>query len=732
MSELDNMTTNPADIATEETSKQSSDATSVADALKDIIDLAEQTKAAGSTSVFNRYRNQAEIAREIANVLFSKKYNSGGAGKRSRSLPQGFFATDFDKSQVGLLTECYGLQIIYSLSRMGLDVSPYNKQIDYVLNDIFEHIRLTDETVAGIEAMADHIDSSAGLLEYDMTPFINGDDDDGASSLLNSCVEAASNVLKGLNEIRWVIGHQSDDLNAPLSFTFNGTEVSDEDMIGILESAIRYTLNWICDACIPLRNELTYKVDNKKAKNPSVRYKGWNFFKYDAAHSSSAGEAEEYEQSLYMTFSVCSAYMSLFNILDEKIRADVDNNKVNENSSSAEYKRSCEYYKRIRAEFKRLQSQCISAGRYEEMCGSGLFNRGQAVDITTSFIGQNYTSVTYQDIENSTTNDAVINTVFHILILIYSGVDIDYDMFGKANDFYDEMQYALQNILRCYKSLVKKDKTYIVDQYVLSFKEKMPAELTAMSKTLRRQRIQVASTLPLLIRAYNAVSQFLIKYPQKQNVEYLTMILQNRADADNDSKEWAWDHDGYNITSEDSYVKALKDFYSYYETYEASFIDSKANIDKALSELRHDREDLDAKLSDKTAELKEVLEDLESKKKILAETDKKIEELSNDPLLAAFEANVKRTVAAEFNKCLLDCIGSLLGKNAPSADNANPLYKSLKCLVYKMFFSSTGLFREYDITDDKVVMAIESHIKQRLSTDLTKEALGEVISFTKK
>ena len=122
MSELDNMTTNPADIATEETSKQSSDATSVADALKDIIDLAEQTKAAGSTSVFNRYRNQAEIAREIANVLFSKKYNSGGSGKRSRSLPQGFFATDFDKSQVGLLTECYGLQIIYSLSRMGLDV----------------------------------------------------------------------------------------------------------------------------------------------------------------------------------------------------------------------------------------------------------------------------------------------------------------------------------------------------------------------------------------------------------------------------------------------------------------------------------------------------------------------------------------------------------------------------------------------------------------------------------
>ena len=89
-------------------------------------------------------------------------------------------------------------------------------------------------------------------------------------------------------------------------------------------------------------------------------------------------------------------------------------------------------------------------------------------------------------------------------------------------------------------------------------------------------------------------------------------------------------------------------------------------------------------------------------------------------------------MAAEFNKCLLDCIGSLLGKNAPSADNANPLYKSLKCLVYKMFFSSTGLFREYDITDDKVVMAIESHIKQRLSTDLTKEALGEVISFTKK
>lgn len=732
MSELDNMTTTPADITSEETSQPLSDAETVADALKDIIDLAEQSKAAGSTSVFNRYRNQAEIAREIANVLFSKKYNSGGSGKRSRSLPQGFFATDFDKSQVGLLTECYGLQIIYSLSRMGLDVSPYNKQIDYVLNDIFGHIKLTSETVAKIDAMTDRIDPSAELLEYDMTPFINGDDEEGASSLLNSCVEAASNVLKGLNEIRWVIGHQYDDLAAPLSFTFDGAEVSGDEMIGILESAIRYTLNWICDACIPLKNELTYKVDNKKAKNPGVNYKGWNFFKYNAAHSSGAGDAEDYEQSLYMTFSVCSAYMSLFAVLDEKIRADVDNGKINENSSSAEYKRSCEYYKRIQNEFKKFKSQCMSAGRYEEMCGSGLFNRGQAVDITTSFIGQNYTSVTYQDIENSTTNDALINTVFHILILIYSGVDIDYDLFGKANDFYDEMQYALQNILRCYKALAKKDKTYIVDQYVLSFKEKMPSALTAMSKILRRQRIQVASALPLLIRAYNAVSQFLIKYPQKQNVEYLTMILQNRADADNNTKEWAWDHDGYNITSEDSYIKALYDFYSYYETYEASFIDSKANIDKALAELRHDREDLDARLSDKTAELKEVLRDLETKKRTLEETNNRIKELSNDPLLAAFEANVKKTVAAEFEKCLLDSLGSLLGKSSPSEDNSNPLYKTLKCLVYKLFFSSTGLFREYDITDDRVILAIESHIKMRLATDLTKEALGEVIKFATK
>ena len=151
------------------------------------------------------------------------------------------------------------------------------------------------------------------------------------------------------------------------------------------------------------------------------------------------------------------------------------------------------------------------AGSSEERRRRGVIGGGRGVDLDVKFLGQNHTAVDYSDILNSTTNDALINTVLHTLILIYAGIDMDYSLKDMQEEFYDEIQYALQNVLRVYKKLAQVDKLYIVEQYVLSFKEKMPASVADMAKQLRRQRIQVASTLPLLIRAYNEVSRYLVK-----------------------------------------------------------------------------------------------------------------------------------------------------------------------------------------------------------------------------
>ena len=97
---------------------------------KELISLADiLDKKADSSVIFNRYRDKSEIAKKIAKVLFTKKYNSGKdsvRGGQRRSFERGFYNTDIDRSQVGLLTQCLGLQATASLSDFGLDMSAYS------------------------------------------------------------------------------------------------------------------------------------------------------------------------------------------------------------------------------------------------------------------------------------------------------------------------------------------------------------------------------------------------------------------------------------------------------------------------------------------------------------------------------------------------------------------------------------------------------------------------------
>lgn len=558
--------------------------------LKDIIDSKRNTK----NTVFNRYKPKDSIAEEIAKNFFSSKYNDPS---KNSKYEEGFANSLADRSQVGLLTQAYGLQIIAGLRSLGCNLEERSPKINYVLNQLFELLGIDGDVLSAIRDM-DYDDFDPYLLNFNISPFYADfeETETKRENASRNCVESASAVLKALSEIRTAIGVQLDAGNE-LDLTFANDTISSDEMIENIECIIKYVLKWLIDACIPapkLNGEtIKYTVRGYSVESENVDYAGWNFFRSpeNANALSNNIVTNEYEPSLYITFSVCSAYISLKGEL-AFVKPYVDQNTLpDDKDMTPRYDRNVRLYKAIAPLLEKFQKQCMQAGRYEELRSNGFFTGEDPIDLSVCFIGQNYNPVTFEDISNSTTNDAMINTILHILILLYAGIDIDYKVVAAKNnapaiidDFYDEMQYAIQNILRCYKKLNTADKSYIVDQYVLSFKEKMPSDFASLAKTLRRQRIQVASTLPLLIIANNEISKYLVQYPQKQNMEYLAMIMRNRNLDKNNNVEWAWDRDGYNITSQNYYIRALNDFYNYYDQYEANYIKADEQVNRAKDE----------------------------------------------------------------------------------------------------------------------------------------------------
>lgn len=636
----------------------------IRDDLWDILAEGEEPTEKTGDSFFFRYKDQREIAQKIAQQLFGKRYISKRGTK-------GFYNTELTRTQVGLLTHCLGLQTAASLSQLNYDLSQYGQQINDTLNAIFTSLHVTEEIYEQLKVTT--AKENADLLNFNMSPYVTdaldeaGEEEDSEElSVVRSCVESAANVLKALSEIRESIFNQSKLLREGtaakrIEFTFNGKDgvkpVTEAEMVDIIEKVIRYTLGWLCEACIPAARTIIYEINGRTVypdgdSRNRIKTLGWNFFRTPKMNT------EVYEPSLYMTYSVCSAYMSIANSV-RTVRSDLDTlakkekkdlqrddltveiELLKKKSLSEQYKKNLSFYHDIQTEFERFRDQCIYAGRYEEkQC------KEASINLASEFIGQNYTSVNYEDIENSTTNDAVINTVFHVLILLYSGLDLDYEEAAKKGivadgEFYDEMQYALQNVLRRWKSLNKTDKGYIIEQYTLSFKERMPIMFTSLSKQLRRQRIQVASLLPMLIRAYNEVSRYLIRYPQKQNVEYLALVLQNRCERDG-VKEWSWDREGYNLNSEMHYVKAIVDFYEYYKTYEEPFLEADVHIQTAKMELEKNKM---LEIQALQEQQRQVIDELNA---VIAEKEREVEHLKS--LEAPLVKEVKAIVREEFEK----------------------------------------------------------------------------------
>jgi len=220
----------------------------------------------------------------------------------------------------------------------------------------------------------------------------------------------------------------------------------------------------------------------------------------------------------------------------------------------------------------------------------------------------------------------------------------------KGQDEYEDMQKSMllhvQRVQRYYEKLEKENKAFGSKSLILRFAEPVGeggAKYTDISaeaftnrvlaERLRKFAIRVCSLTPFILNTNNLISEFIVKYPQKQMGESLTSISKKRfryqeKNDETDEREtkysWYWEEDEYHALSNYYYITAIYDFYDYYKNYEKLYIDYYEQIrDELVKDTKYSegvRKYYKEIEDEKNIKIKEV----EDKK---SESDRELEEL---------------------------------------------------------------------------------------------------------
>ena len=587
---------------------------------KSLEDMIVLKKATGD-SVFNVYRDKAEIGKKITDQFLNKRFTS-------KTKFKGFSITDVDRSNVGVLTQCRGLQTIAILSKFGVDMKPYEGAIQSVIENIFWQID----------------DEKEGFI-FDATPYLkqNLDEMETDQAFVKDYVETIATIITALMATRTMLHNQIDNGGIPLNITHKGNS----DIIGEIEGVIHECIRRLNMSALKRDASIEFEIEGTVIKDVYGRnceYRGWNFTK-----CKDEKEAKAMEPSIYFTYVVTLAYMSIFEELKDPIEVTRYINRKSRKDATMEqrisllsvnekYRRNKIFFDKIADDFNEFNKCCVDAGHTIDL-------KIRNHDISEVFLGPELNPVFFKEIQNSTTNDAFFNVLMTIGILINTGVDIDYvahstakyNDTSKFDEYYERLQYALQNVERCYKTMAKDGREYVVNEYVLNFNEKIPQSLQDQAKLLRSQKISMINLMPTIIKTYNLISNYLIRYPQRQAVTYLRHIMENRSEDANGSKKWEWDKDGYNVNSNYFYIEALKSFYEYYSTYEQKYsADSQKIFDALKSEYEKNLNEREKLYQEKIEALNRKNTELENiTNPLISEIEKMIMEKMSD----AFESN---------------------------------------------------------------------------------------------
>lgn len=702
--------------------------------LADIVDYSSKNEG---NQVFYQYRSKDKIGVRIFQELYERFNNDKTKGDI------GFFMDDNRK--VGLLSQCHSLQALMLLAsafKLDFDNSEIIKGktnltireiMDIVMDDILARIEtdspdkyIFDATpnetphfnaeTANIESITWVVNCFLQILKYH-------------ASIREKCrrqerlVAAISYGVNYINE-SFITGESERGEAEKLEIGWNFTK-------GCEEPSLYYTFT-VCECLVEIfktfEEYITYLKEERKYK------------KYHDNTNVPAETREELAEKFATIKEEYEGHLAEF----EKINAATAN--VVEEIIDPEARRASKYdtYNELRLRFIEINGGISEiAGKYgllESNCKAvahEIWRLSQDKLADAFFYNDLHTTLSDEDIAMATTSDALFNTVYMINIMLGAGVDEDIDTrrefaaneeaHEKAtreyNDMLDSCQLAVQKAFRTYEKLKNDGKEYIVDQFLIGFNEKFIRHKVII-KELRKLRMRVFSLMPLLIRTNNAISEYLIKYPQHNMRKYLGYILENRYEK-NGSVKWIWEKDGFFSCSNYYYISALGEFYSYYERYESEYIENynknKAQRDAILAEQKQKDELPEGEIGKREKQLKDkdnVIKDLKKKNEELKNALENVER----PVESAVIDIVKREVGDMFPELIGTFIASVAENITASAMGSEELNPSSEA-----FRNAMGAF-VMSLISEKVYSATKS---SKASFEENKEALEKFQDYVR-
>ncbi|MCH5147876.1 MAG: hypothetical protein J1G05_00750 [Clostridiales bacterium] len=577
--------------------------------IRDIIE-----KEASDVSIFKKYVQRGKVADKIL-TSFKKTIDL----KRGVPLylPKNSAVTEANDNLFGVISNCMALSTLLEL--FSLDVKPdkCEKEFTSLIELVFASVY------------------KDGQIIFDASPYYSD------SGEVTTYIETVSKLLIVMTDLRdWLITTRIEKREIPISITVSGSQITTTDaLIEKTVELIKKCIKTLIDGCLPVKAPFEYEINGmkpmKEGCSSKVDFKGWTFQVPDAS------EAQDYSASIYFTYHAINAFLSFYNsfreIFDEKyegIQIDIKSKKV-EDIKKLEINRK--FIDENFAQINTFRQRVCSSGRYFE---SKLKENG--VDIAFDYIDKDLKAVSLPSLLSSGYNNYAMNTLFVLAIMIGSGIDDDYALINKLDDFYNQVQYVLNNVKKAYSIMKTNGREEFISTYRLIFDENYPVKQLNLVQNLRKscKNVTVFDYVPLYCITYATISEFLIKYPQKEMQENIELIMENCMDGN----EWLWDNGGFNVNNHLYYVFALEKFYDYYNNFEVLYVSDKAKLRSDLNKERKEKEEILNSYNNLKIEKEALIEKFELEKQqlqnnqnILLDIGERVKKVAENVLIEGFD-----------------------------------------------------------------------------------------------
>lgn len=602
--------------------------------------------------IIYKYKSASEIGGKILNS-FMAFYDESHA-----SFPLG---DKGGKDKFGTICDIMSLSTMLEIKSLGVDLADYLDVYYGTIEKVFANA-YTDEGFV-CDAKPYWQDDS-----YKITTSV-----ETASKLVSTLVDLRDDLLES-ELFRKNTGKQPD----MKALSIRGRKVTSfRELRELTEAFIIDAVNMLNGAALPLDHPYTFLIDGKpsarKGVSTDVVCRGWAFQK------PKENDANEYETSLYYTYYGTNAFISIYNSLEDLydykdtgeqpsfISADLLS-EISDADKLRKYKFNAdnEFFEKNAAALNTLREYTASSGRYID---TKLKENG--VDIAFDYVDKELHRISIDTIGKGK-NNYIMNSLFTFAILINAGIDDDYSSVGKSS-IYQSIQFALTNIKKIYISYRDRRQEDLIDSFSLG-EDKCPVEESVIMQAWRKAgSISTYDLVPLYCNTYNLISNYIIKYPQKEMRENLVWILENKADG-----EWFWTKESFSVNNNLYYIYALDSFYAYYSQYEQGFLDAdnkKAQLNKKNREIKKLKDETEQALKKKDEEWEAKVKEAENSRSPL---DKELLDFVDAVLQDKFEALLKSTLDKYFDKGLDLALKAAVGgaeylQSVKDAINDDPL-----------------------------------------------------------